>query len=205
MPKSLLPEKELKLLSSNKYSRIIGIDEVGRGCWAGPVFVGAYIFDKETPVLNGVYDSKALSESKRVSIVDQLQKHKFSIYYLAPNEIDRNGITVSVNYLMKQIISFFSDGNTYFYVDGYFKNGFGENTEMVKKGDSTYYSIAAASVLAKVSRDEYMNYIDSRYPGYGFAKNKGYGTKQHIESLDRLGICKVHRKSYKPIKNFAQR
>jgi ribonuclease HII len=196
--KSLFPQYELEILESGKYSRVIGIDEVGRGCLAGPVAVGAYSFSLESKKVEGINDSKQVSEKKRIAIHKKLSNHKFFVEYSTPEEIDSKGIAKAIESLIKKIIEKNSDDKAYFLIDGRFSEDFGNHSETIINGDSLHYSIAAAAILAKVERDNLMRDIEREYPEYGFAKHKGYGTKQHREAIKRFGFCPIHRKSFKP-------
>ena len=197
----LKPTFEINLLnnSDNKYTRIIGIDEVGRGCWAGPVAIGAYFYDLNSEFVQGVKDSKQVSAKKRDLLFSFLKRHNHKIIYGSVEMIDKYGIGKTIEKLILQLVNKETDGKTLFLIDGVFSQNFGIDSKKVIKGDSTYYSIAAASILAKVKRDQLMNKLDLEYPGYGLEKHKGYGTKLHIETLNKLGVSEIHRKSYKSI------
>lgn len=198
----LSPEFEIDFLKTNNFSRIIGIDEVGRGCWAGPVYVGAYIYDLETEFVDGVNDSKKLSLKKRNEIFLKLQNHNYQIRIATPEEIDTIGIGKTIERMIVELINELYTERTFFFVDGRFARDFGRNVSQEIKGDYKFYSIACASILAKVSRDKFMNEMSNKYVYYGFEKHKGYGTRGHISALNRLGICDMHRKSYKPIQKL---
>lgn len=200
---SLYPDLEIKILNEGRYNRIIGIDEVGRGCWAGPVHVGAYIFTKDLEIIEGVKDSKLLNLKQRLSLCEKLKLHTHRIFSLKSSEIDEIGVGKSVERLISQAINCFSDEKTLFLIDGRFKSDFGENSRKIIDGDYLHYSIAAASILAKVARDNEMNELDLKYINYGFKNNKGYGTKAHREIIKKLGICEIHRRSFKPISFYA--
>lgn len=196
----LSPKFELKKLRNSKYNRIIGIDEVGRGCWAGPIYVGAYEFHQNSEILNGVHDSKKLSIKRRNEVYKTLSMHPYQMFKGSVEDISRKGIGHVLKSLIAQIVSNYDDGNTLILIDGYFAFNFGKNVIMLTRGDLNYYSIAAASILAKVERDRLMQELSIEYANYGFDSHKGYGTKKHRQALQEYGVCPIHRRSYKPIK-----
>jgi ribonuclease HII len=198
----LYPRYEIELLNTGRYSRIVGIDEVGRGCWAGPVAVGAYIYSTNLKTVEGVHDSKRLAASKREAAYSVLKNHNYLVKLANVSEIDSIGIGKTVEQLIRSIVAELSTPDTFFLVDGRFATDFGKSVEQIIHGDFLHYSIAAASILAKVERDSLMRKLDLEYPDYGFAKHKGYGTKFHSEAISKLGICSFHRKSYAPIKKY---
>jgi ribonuclease HII len=199
----LTPSLELDILNSTDYIRVVGIDEVGRGCLAGPVAVGAYIFTKDTETALGVDDSKKVSAKKRPSISQSLSSFStYDVLYADNVEIDSLGIAKAIEKLVAELVLKYDDMGTVFLIDGRFKRDFGPNTRQVIHGDATYYSIAAASIVAKVERDSLMDELDSKYVGYGFCRHKGYGTREHLRALEMLGLCPVHRLSYMPVKKY---
>lgn len=195
----LTPAAELQYISSGKYDRVVGIDEAGRGCWAGPLAVGASIVCRNTDSHPRVRDSKLLKAAEREEIFTFITDADHQVQLAEVEEIDKLGIGQTVTKLIHKIVEMFDDGRTMFLVDGQFAADFGPNSEQIIKGDSKYYSIAAASILAKVSRDRIMIELDSEFPKYAFAQHKGYGTKLHRESLELHGPCVHHRRSFKPI------
>ncbi len=204
----LTPDYELKVLSEGKYSRIVGIDEVGRGCWAGPVAVGAYVFPSfphphpHPEFISGVNDSKLLKLKQREELHSQLSTHSYSVLYGELPEINELGIGKTLHLVISRLIDIYNNPETLFLIDGQFAHDFGANTLKVVDGDALYYTIAAASILAKVERDRLMAELDKHYLGYGFAQHKGYGTKLHQAALAKLGPSALHRKSYKPIQQL---
>lgn len=201
----LKPDFEKELILTKQYSKVIGIDEVGRGCWAGPTAIGVYKIDLDYEHTDGITDSKKLSELRRDKIFDELeQKNSFKIIFGDVELIDRIGIDKTIEKLIEQAYEQLNNENTFFLIDGQFTNDFGKNVKKIIKGDSKYYSIAAASIVAKVLRDRHMLEKSIEYPGYGFEKHKGYGTKLHKESLEKYGVLDIHRKSYKPIAKYVQ-
>lgn len=198
----LLPDYEYKILKEQNYNRIVGVDEVGRGAWAGPVYVGTYSFDIESKPIEGIHDSKQLSLNQRHKAFDLLKKDKFKLFSTDVDDIDKIGIGKTLLHLINSIISFYKNSRTLILIDGYFVGNFPRNVQLIKKGDMQYYSIAAASILAKITRDELMQQIHSDVPYYKFDSNVGYGTKAHRDALAQYGVSKYHRKSYKPIKDL---
>jgi ribonuclease HII len=181
---------------------IAGVDEVGRGPVAGPVVAAAVVFDK--PVfLPGLDDSKKVSEKHREILYDIITNKavSYSIGIADVQEIDKLNILHASLLAMSRAVNglkmipqiVLADGNQLIpYIDC--------QQESVVKGDSKVYSIASASIIAKVTRDRIMKEYDLRYAGYNFSQNKGYCTRDHIEALKKLGPCPVHRKSFGPVK-----
>jgi ribonuclease HII len=196
---------EEKYLYKQGYQHVAGIDEVGRGPLAGPVVAAAVIIPKKlkrTGWVDQVKDSKLLSSIQRErlyqSIVDIAVG--FGIGIISSQIIDKQGIAKATRLAMKQSVEQCNPSPGYLLID-YIKL-----PEMllpqkgVVNGDSICFSIACASILAKVTRDRIMVELDKEYPGYGFANHKGYGTKEHLDYLNRLGPCWIHRRSFQPIK-----
>ena len=188
------------MLKPNLYNNLIeaGCDEAGRGCLAGPVFAAAVILPKKFrhPVLN---DSKKLTAKQRVELRDEIMEKSVSwaVAYLDNTEIDRINILrasikamhLAIDQLKKRPEFLLIDGNRFFpYADIDYKT--------IIKGDGLYYSIAAASVLAKTFRDEYMSKIHEEYPIYGWNKNMGYPTPEHRTAIQKYGITPYHRRSF---------
>jgi len=178
---------------------IVGIDEAGRGPLAGPLSVAGVIFPEgyENP---DIYDSKAVSEKKRDILYDLIQEDAlwFEIIEVSPEEIDRLNILEADRKAMKQIAedapaSIVLTDAMKFQIEG-------KKTIDLIKGDQKSISIAAGSILAKVTRDRLMIQYDKEYPEYGFAKHKGYPTKMHLEAIHQFGITPIHRRSYGPVK-----
>jgi len=199
--KSLDLTKELQMSQRNKeIEYIIGIDEVGRGAIAGPVCVGACKINKEQ-ILNLqippniiINDSKKLTKARRNNASEFINKNfETAILYGSNEDIDKYGISNVIYKLVKDLINKYQSSHTYFLIDGVFKCNFGENVETIAKGDSTYFSIAAASIVAKVERDRYMNELHKEFPMYGWNKNAGYGTKEHVKCLKVFSRSKYHR------------
>ncbi len=178
---------------------VVGLDEVGRGPLAGPLAVGAVVLPDE-PMIAGLNDSKQVKECDREAIALQVKQVAlaWSVQYVQPPEIDEAGIMKSLRRAFLAAVAdverqgckvdmVLLDGNP-MHIDPREIN--------VVKGDSKCASIAAASILAKVERDALMDELDAKYPGYGLASNKGYGTKAHRDAIHRLGLSEIHRRSY---------
>lgn len=187
----------------NLAGRIAGVDEVGRGPLAGAVVTAAVILDPDNPV-KGLDDSKKLTEKKRAMLSVEI-KEKALCYCIARaehGEIDELNIFHATLLAMKRAVEGLTVSPDKVLVDGKFCPDISLACEAVIKGDSRVAAISAASILAKVSRDNEMIALEETYPGYGFAKHKGYPTKLHVEALQKLGICPIHRKSYKPVQKI---
>ena len=174
---------------------VAGMDEVGRGPLAGNV-VTACVVMPEDPVIPWIDDSKKLSESRREKVFEEIMKHALyvGVGEISPEEIDRINILDATKNAMRKAAS--EVPADIFLVDAVTKLGLKGKEIPIIKGDATSYSIAAASIVAKVIRDRQMIELDKLYPEYGFARNKGYGTKEHIDALKRIGPCPVHRRSF---------
>ena len=197
---------KLKAVEKNLYADgieyICGIDEAGRGPLAGPVVVASSIMPKDS-MIEGVNDSKKISEKRREKIFEEIIKEAISygVGIIDENTIDdinilqatKLGLTNSLKELKIKpniiLVDALKDIDT-----------LGIPYNSIIKGDATCYSIAAASIIAKVTRDRIMLEYDKVYPEYGFAKHKGYGTKEHIEAIKKYGLCPIHRRSF--VKNF---
>lgn len=177
---------------------IAGVDEVGRGPLAGPVITAAVILNYP---IEGITDSKKLSASKREKIAELIKQHACSFAYGRADveEIDAINIHQATLLAMKRAIEGLTIRPDKVMVDGIFKPSVTMDCETFIKGDLHIYQIAAASILAKVARDAEMSEMDKHYPGYGFAKHKGYGTLIHMNALSELGACPIHRRSFAPV------
>jgi len=178
---------------------IAGIDEVGRGPLAGPV-VTACVSIPFSALVKGVDDSKKLSEKKRESLYPEILKNaKYAkTAWVSPCEIDAINILNATKKAMEQCALDFP--GAMFLVDAVTGLSLPGNIKSIVHGDAVSYMIAAASIVAKVERDRYMIELDKKYPEYGFARNKGYGTKEHIEAIRMHGPCPEHRMTF--IQNF---
>lgn len=213
----ILPTKKIekKLLKKN-YTHVIGVDEVGMGCLAGPVVVCAVIldkkfFNKEHGKLRRLRDSKLLSAKQRETFAQQLLKEnnmKHKISYCFPKTIDRLNIYKASRLAMRRAVLKLAEGRPprlqrtalCILVDGPHKiPGLNLDQIPIVKGDRRVFSIACASIIAKVYRDKMMIKYAKRYLNYGFEKHKGYGTKHHVAQLTALGPSKIHRRSFAPI------
>lgn len=186
-----------KAAAQKGYSHICGIDEAGRGPLAAPVFAAAVILpvDVEIPGLN---DSKKLSEKKREALFDVIQETAVScsVAFATEQEIDEMNILQATFLAMRRAVEGLPVPADYALVDGNRMPLLPVQGETIVKGDALSASIAAASILAKVSRDRLMRELDLIYPEYQFAKHKGYGTALHVELLKKYGPCPIHRKSF---------
>ena len=174
-----------------------GIDEAGRGPLAGDVYAAAVILDNDT-VIEGLNDSKKLTEKKREELFDEIinKAKTFCIATASVEEIEEINILNAALLAMKRAVDGLDISPEYALVDGNKFPPLDIEGETVVKGDATSASIAAASILAKVSRDRFMYEMDKKYPEYDFAKHKGYGTKLHYEKLREYGPCEIHRMTF---------
>lgn len=186
-------------LFESGFRRVVGIDEVGRGAWAGPVAVGAFVYSTDSSRVQGVADSKLLTITARDALATKLQEHTNCVSFGSLARINRIGVGKTIEFLISSLISRFDDGETYFLVDGRFAPSFHANSMQIIGGDTKHYSIAAASVLSKVARDDLMKRFAKRYPAYGFSTNVGYPTESHRSALKDSGPSALHRKSFRPI------
>ena len=190
-------------LYENLSGLVAGVDEVGRGPLAGAVVTAAVILDPGKPI-KGLDDSKKISEKKR-SILAQQIKERALCYCIARaehGEIDDLNIFQATLLAMRRAVEGLGIRPDRVLVDGKFCPNITYSCEAVVKGDSRVAAISAASILAKVERDNEMIALDKVWPGYGFAKHKGYPTKVHIEALQKLGVTPIHRRSYKPVQKI---
>ena len=185
---------------------VAGVDEAGRGPCAGPLVVAAVILkNPESPTLSRVRDSKALREKVREELFDVITEESlaYAIIEISPQEIDRVGLHKSNLAGMRRAINALSVQPEYVLTDGYAINGLAIPNLAVWKGDQVAMSISAASILAKVYRDRIMIEADALYPGYGFARHKGYITAAHTKALGEFGVTPIHRKSFANISIIA--
>ena len=182
---------------SDGFSCICGVDEAGRGPLAGPVCAAAVILPVGV-VIPGLDDSKKLTEKKREALYDVIKETavSYGIAFASENEIDEMNILNATFLAMKRAVEKLGMKPDLALIDGNQKPHTGINEVTVIKGDGKSMSIAAASVLAKVTRDRYMLELDKKYPQYEFKKHKGYGTKLHYEKILEYGISDVHRKTF---------
>jgi ribonuclease HII len=182
---------------------IAGIDEAGRGPLAGPVVAAAVVLDHGC-IPDGITDSKKLTAQQREHLFDQiLATADVGIAISDPEQIDRDNILAATLDAMRRAVLELKSPPALALVDGNRSPRLACECITVVKGDLTSMSIAAASIMAKVSRDRIMTRLDALYPGYGFARHKGYGTAEHLAALARLGPSPQHRRSFKPVREAA--
>jgi ribonuclease HII len=182
---------------------VAGVDEVGRGPLAGPVFAAAAVLDpKRIPV--GLNDSKKLSAARRVALASDIQKvARVCIAQASVEEIDAINILRASQLAMVRAVEGLGDDVDFVLVDGnQLPRGLQRSARAIVKGDARSLSIAAASIVAKVARDNHMESLAQQYPGYGWERNAGYPTKAHREALQNLGVTPHHRRSFKPVHNI---
>ena len=185
------------------YILVAGVDEVGRGPLVGDVVTAAVILDPKHSI-EGLTDSKKLSEKKRLFLANEIKQQAiaWSIGRATPAEIDDINILHATMLAMQRAVSALSVKPERVLVDGNRCPEFGIPCEAIVKGDLTEPAISAASILAKVARDQDMFELDKAYPQYGFAQHKGYPTKKHFAAISELGIIEGYRKSFKPVKQY---
>ena len=206
-----LPEKPHldfeKQLWEEGFQVIAGLDEAGRGSWAGPVYAAAVVLPNDERIcdlLSGVRDSKRMTARQRNHWKDCIKSASidWAVASASNEEIDEIGIVPATCLAMKRAISEINNPPRYLLVDYIHINDCSNPQLSIPKGDCQSLSIAAASVLAKVGRDTYMVQLDEQYPGYGFAQHKGYGTAMHAKLLHEKGPCSIHRRSFRPVREL---
>jgi ribonuclease HII len=181
------------------YGIICGIDEAGRGPWAGPVVAAAVVLDPDT-IPRGLNDSKKLSAARREELFDQIAASaKVGIGVADERRIDRDNILAATLWAMAEAVRGLQRTPDFALVDGNRAPTLSCPVQTLVSGDARSLSIAAASIIAKVTRDRIMVRLDQDFPAYGFARHKGYGTAAHHAALQRVGACVHHRKSFAPI------
>lgn len=185
----------------NQYSYIAGVDEVGRGPLVGAVVTAAVILDPSKPIA-GLADSKKLSEKKRLLLAEQIKRdaYAWALGRAEAEEIDQLNILHATMLAMQRAVLALPVKPDFVFVDGNRCPGFACPSSPVVKGDSLIAEISAASILAKVARDQEMQVLDNAYPEYGFASHKGYPTAAHLTKIKTLGVLPCYRKSFKPVK-----
>ena len=184
---------------------VAGVDEVGRGPLAGPVIAAAVILDPDNPI-EGLTDSKKLSEKKRETLAEEI-KSKAKSWCIAraePEEIDDINILQASLLAMQRAVEGLDTQPGHCLIDGNKLPKLNCSAEAIVKGDLKEPAISAASIIAKVARDTEMCEMDEKYPGYGFAKHKGYPTKFHREAIAEKGVTEIHRKSFGPVQEQLQ-
>lgn len=181
--------------------RLAGVDEAGRGPLAGPVVVAAVVLHGARNI-DGLADSKILTARRRTELAARIRDSaaEVAVVSLTPGEIDELNILQASLEGMRRAVSALAAPPSRVAVDGNRRPELDCPCEAVVGGDATVPAISAASILAKVARDEYMIALEERYPGYGFARHKGYPTREHLEALYRLGPCPEHRRSFAPVR-----
>ena len=186
---------------------ILGIDEVGRGPWAGPLVVGACLLPEP---IEGLNDSKKLSVKKREELAKIIrEKAIFGLGWISAEELDQLGLTESLCKAAREAVSQITGDFDEIIIDGTMNFLRGTKYESIvqfmPKADQLVPEVSAASIIAKVSRDHYMYEIAEKYPGYDFEKHVGYGTAAHKAAIEKLGLCPEHRRSFRPIAEFAKK
>lgn len=197
-------EKESGLLARG-YRRIAGLDEAGRGAWAGPVYAAAVVLPLDRPDLlhrlSDVRDSKQLSPHQREALADIIQEVALAVGvgWAEVEEIDGLGILPATRLAMSRAIQRLSEPVDALLIDYVCLPDISLPQRSLPRADARCLSVAAASIIAKVERDRRMVEMDREYPGYGFARHKGYGTPQHHRALQRLGPSPLHRQTWRPV------
>jgi len=209
----LVAEPDLCLelaLHREGHHNVVGLDEAGRGSWAGPVVAAAVVLPLDrgdlAAELNGVRDSKLLSPGRRQELFELVQNVAagVGVGVMPASFIDQHGIVMANREAMRQAVASLPLTPSYLLIDYLRLPSVELPQQGIPKGDRRHLSIAAASIIAKVTRDRMMIEMDSLYPGYGFARHKGYGTRQHRDALYRLGPCDTHRLSFNPMRTLAR-
>lgn len=186
------------------FAYVAGVDEAGRGAWAGPVTAGAVILPQGRDLpkeLAGVRDSKQMSVRQRDEMLEKIKQVAvgWAVGWASNVEIDMFGILPATRLAMRRAAASLQPAAQALLIDSVHLSALALPQESMKFGDQLCLSIAAASICAKVHRDRWMRAADCCYPGYGFARHKGYGTRQHQEAMTKLGVCELHRFSFKPM------
>ena len=202
-------QKEIALLEQG-YRFIAGLDEAGRGAWAGPVVAAAVILPVDRPGLidrlNGLNDSKKLTPQKRNVFFDLIQEEALtvSVGLGSPELVDHINVLQATRHAMEEALDKLQVIPNYLLLDHLKLPAVDLPQDSFPKADSISLTVSAASVIAKVTRDRLMVELSQQYPGYGFERHKGYGTRIHREALQELGPCPIHRMSYRPILLLAE-
>jgi ribonuclease HII len=185
---------------------IMGIDEVGRGCWAGPLVAGAVVLPNTyvhgTDLVWKLADSKQLNKIQREQAAEGILAMGVAtgIGWVTNQEVDELGLTAAVRLAMERAVKAVDRWADKLIIDGSLNYlAHLPNTAAVIKADGSEPAVSAASIIAKVARDAWMAKAAERFPGYGFERHVGYGTRRHQEALQRLGVCELHRRSFKPV------
>lgn len=196
-----MSESDLDLFAPEQFSRIAGVDEVGRGCLAGPVVAAAVILDPNRPI-KGLRDSKKLSAKKRDELAEEIKEKAlaWSVAAMGPEVIDKINILQATLKAMKAAVEKLPVEPDFVQVDGNKLPKWKWLSEAVVKGDDKVEWISAASIIAKTTRDAYMDKIAELYPQYGFEHHVGYGTAEHLKALKAYGPTPIHRKTFAPVR-----
>jgi ribonuclease HII len=181
---------------------IVGVDEVGRGCWAGPLVAGAVVLAEPIP---GLADSKKLrkAERERLDAEVRLYAVAYGIGWVTPQELDKIGLTEAVRLAMQRAMTEIIVPYDEIIVDGNYNYLSADpKSRCLVKADDTIPSVSAASIIAKVARDAFMSNASLEYPGYHFEKHVGYGTTAHAAALKLQGVCDLHRRSFAPVREL---
>ena len=196
-------------LRAQGYGCIAGLDEAGRGAWAGPVVAGAVVLPADrfdlARALDGVTDSKQLSPAEREAFVPRIMEtaRATGVGFATHEEIDTLGILAATRLAMRRALDAMNIAPDALLVDAVDLTEFGLPCTPLIRGDQRSLSIAAASILAKVVRDQFMDALDDQFPYYGFREHKGYGTELHRAALRQFGPCPAHRQSFAPLREYA--
>ncbi len=179
---------------------VAGLDEAGRGPWAGPLVAAAVILDP-CRIPAGIDDSKAMEEDQREIVYRRIVDSgaRFAVGIASVDRIDRDNVLGATLWAMAEAVRALSPAPCLALIDGNKAPRLACETRTIVKGDAKCLSIAAASIVAKVTRDRIMIAMEREHPGYGFARHKGYGTPEHKDALSRLGVCALHRRSFRPV------
>lgn len=183
------------------FQKIAGVDEAGRGPWAGPVVAACVLLPDDVSGLEDIRDSKKISPAKRRELYLLIHERALGVgvgLADAPT-IDRVNILQATFMAMRQAVAHTRVKPDYLLIDGNRKPEWAEPAETIVKGDALSLSIGAASIVAKVLRDKIMEEYDHCYPDWGFAQHKGYGTEEHMAAIEKMGICDLHRRSFAPV------
>ena len=195
--------EEEQALAARGFSCVAGTDEVGCGCWAGPVMAAAVILPLGVE-LELVRDSKTLSPAQRERSAEEIRTKAvaWAVGSASIEEIDRLNIRRAAALAMRRAVESLAVRPDHVLSDAFLIPGLAIPVRNIVRGDAKVVSVAAASIIAKVARDRLMDELAGEYPGYGFERHKGYGTKEHQAALERQGICPIHRRTYAPIAKF---
>ncbi|MFA6525111.1 MAG: ribonuclease HII [Patescibacteria group bacterium] len=194
---------EEERLKKKGYLKVAGLDEAGRGAWAGPIVAASVILNPRFRV-DGLRDSKQLTPTRRKQLYLEIVKNalNWSVGIVSEKTIDRIGINEANALAMEQAVKKLLLRPDYLLIDYFLLDHVGIEHHAIEKGDQKVASIAAASIVAKVTRDYIMVAAHKEYPEYGFHTHKGYGTEHHQKKIDQYGICKIHRVSFSPMKDL---